>query len=205
MSAHSFSPQKEKEKPDVYTEQEFEYFLVLDFEATCQQKPERRPNPQEIIEFPVIAINSETLKEEFRFHHYVRPTYNPQLSTFCTDLTGITQEMVETANNFYTVFREFNIWMEENFIKRKRTFAFVCCGDWDFSFMIVHQCRVLRLEVPKYFDRWINIKSSFKLVLELPKQMKFIDMMKYLGLEIEGRHHSGIDDCHNISRILISL
>ena len=26
-------------------------------------------------------------------------------------------------------------------------------------------------------------------------------MLRYLGLQLQGRHHSGIDDCHNITHI----
>lgn len=29
-----------------------------------------------------------------QFHEYVTPTYNPELTKFCTELTGITQDMV---------------------------------------------------------------------------------------------------------------
>jgi len=31
------------------------------------------------------------------------------------------------------------------------------------------------------------------------------DMLAKLNLELIGRHHSGIDDCKNIARILIEL
>lgn len=38
--------------------QEFQYFVVIDFEATCDK--EKSPNPQEIIEFPSVLVNSMT-------------------------------------------------------------------------------------------------------------------------------------------------
>ena len=32
-----------------------------------------------------------------------------------------------------------------------------------------------------------------------------VGMLEYLGLQLEGRHHSGIDDSRNIARILAKL
>lgn len=49
--------------------QPFEYFLVLDFEATCEEDTQIKP--QEIIEFPTVVVNTKTLQIESEFHHYV--------------------------------------------------------------------------------------------------------------------------------------
>ena len=35
--------------------QQFDYFLVLDFEATCER--DTRLNPQEVIEFPCLKVS----------------------------------------------------------------------------------------------------------------------------------------------------
>lgn len=71
--------------------QKFDYLLVLDFEATCGTKG-YEPKPQEIIEFPCALLNVKRgFQVEAIFHEYVRPTHHPLLSTFCTELTGITQ------------------------------------------------------------------------------------------------------------------
>lgn len=44
---------EEKKIPD----QDFEYLLILDFEATCSNS--ERINPQEIIEFPVVILDTK--------------------------------------------------------------------------------------------------------------------------------------------------
>lgn len=72
--------------------QEFQYFVVIDFEATCDK--ERNPHPQEIIEFPSVLVNSTTGQLEDTFQIYVRPTCNHLLSDFCKELTGIQQIQV---------------------------------------------------------------------------------------------------------------
>ena len=72
--------------------QEFQYFVVIDFEATCDK--EKNPYPQEIIEFPSVLVNSMTGQLEDSFQIYVRPTCNHLLSDFCKELTGIQQIQV---------------------------------------------------------------------------------------------------------------
>lgn len=69
---------------------ELEYLLVLDFEATCEEDVKLKPC-SEIIEFPVMVISLKEAKVIDKFHHYVTPSYNPKLTKFCTELTGITQ------------------------------------------------------------------------------------------------------------------
>ena len=53
------------------------YILVLDFEATCEDRNKvKRFYPQEIIEWPCIVINTETLSIDDKipiFHHYIKP------------------------------------------------------------------------------------------------------------------------------------
>ncbi|MCL4152105.1 UNVERIFIED_CONTAM: hypothetical protein GTU68_038341, partial [Idotea baltica] len=141
-------------------EQKFDYFLVLDFEATCLEKQVIRP--QEIIEFPVIAINSKTLQAETEFRRFVKPFFHPQLSKFCTSLTGITQDQVENAKPFKYVLNEFDSWLGQNgFLNGEKTFTFVTCGNWDLQFMLPHQCRLLKIPVQQYFKDWIDLKTAF--------------------------------------------
>lgn len=64
-------------KPDI------RFLLVLDFEATCLKNEKIQPCP-EIIEFPVIMIDTHNQKIIGEFHQYVRPTLNSKLSAFCT-------------------------------------------------------------------------------------------------------------------------
>ena len=66
------------------------YLLVLDFEATCGESGFPR-HEMEIIEFPTIVYDLQEKKEVGRFHEYVKPVVRPQLTEFCTQLTGIAQ------------------------------------------------------------------------------------------------------------------
>lgn len=53
------------------TKQRYDYFLVLDFEATCDDK--RQIRPQEVIEFPIVVVDAVTLENVAEFHYYIKP------------------------------------------------------------------------------------------------------------------------------------
>ncbi|XP_035224497.1 ERI1 exoribonuclease 3-like [Stegodyphus dumicola] len=184
-------------------QQKYDYFLVLDFEATCDSPV--NAVPQEIIEFPVLKVNAKTFETESEFHSYVRPVINPQLSKFCIELTGITQEIVDNSLVFEDVFQDYQNWLhKEGLLKPGVKLTCATCGDWDLRFMLPMQCKGLRLPVPDFMKRWINVKVSFaELTDTYPRNM--MTMIKYCQLQHEGRLHSGIDDCRNIARVLKNL
>ena len=66
----------------------YKHLVILDFEATCDV--DAIPRPQEIIEFPAIVINASSGIIISAKQIYVSPENHPDLSTFCTHLTGIT-------------------------------------------------------------------------------------------------------------------
>lgn len=75
---------------------------MLDFEATCDDNIKLSPC-SEIIEFPVTIVHTPTARKLDTFHHYVRPTYHPKLTAFCTQLTGITQDKVDSGSTIEEV------------------------------------------------------------------------------------------------------
>ncbi|XP_033738007.1 ERI1 exoribonuclease 3-like isoform X1 [Pecten maximus] len=182
--------------------QHFQYFLVLDFEATCDDR--KKLHPQEIIEFPVVMLNTETLATEAVFHQYVQPRVHNHLSHFCTNLTGIIQEMVDGQDHIEDVLKKYDKWMEEKLLSKGHTFTFVTCGDWDLKTMLPSQCDYFNIKKPGYFNQWINIKKEYAAATsKYPKGM--LAMLDGLSLRLEGRHHSGIDDSKNITRVVVEL
>ena len=124
---------KNKIKP-----QNFKFFLVLDFEANCQKG--QRLDPQEIIEFPCLLVESETFKIVSTFHEYIKPVGVPGLTPFCTELTGITQDMVDTKKTFPDILEKFQVWYGENSLTLENS-SFVTCGLWDLVDMLPKQCK----------------------------------------------------------------
>jgi len=183
--------------------QNFDYFLVLDFEATCDSPT--NIDPQEIIEFPVLKVNGETFKTESTFHSYVKPEIYPELSSFCSELTGIIQGMIDNQPVFKTVFQNFLDWMRKENLTSEVKIAFVTCGDMDLDYLLPLQCRISGIEVPDYMHCWINIKRSFCEIRPYTWPDNLSKMLEHCELEPEGELHSGLDDSKNIARVLEDL
>lgn len=187
----------------------FDKLVVLDFEATCQ--PGGAPAPQEIIEFPSVLVSLRERAVLDEFSSFVRPVHHPGLSEFCTELTGIRQEDVDGAPTFLEVLARHQAWLAGHGLLGPADaprFAFVTCGDWDLATMLPVQCAAVGLgmhELPRVYRRWINIKKIYVERMRTSKGDGMPAMLRGLGLELEGRHHRGIDDCHNIARIALAL
>lgn len=52
------------------------------------------------------------------------------------------------------------------------------------------------------YDRWINIKRRFRKHYKDRNSRGMDGMLRRLGMTLEGKHHSGIDDCRNIAKIV---
>ncbi|VIO87875.1 exonuclease family protein [Brugia malayi] len=209
--AHGASvPKMQTVNRDIFAinKQNFDYFLILDFEATCEEGMKIMPH-QEIIEFPVIQLSGKNLEEVGRFHRYVRPTERPILTSFCTDLTGIVQETVESQESLPEVLNAFDEWLLDlNLINTdhsmKSLFTFVTSGDWDLGVLLPSEANYRNLELPEYFKRWINLKKAFcKCKGYFAKSLAV--MLRDLELNHLGRLHSGIDDVRNMCQITRSL
>jgi len=181
--------------PDKMVKQNYKFIAILDFEATCEEQT--IIYNQEIIEFPCIIINSESGEEVARFQKYVKPIYNPNLTDFCTKLTGIAQSTVDEADLFLDVWRDFQKFMTEGGYTRFNT-IFVTCGHWDLKTMFPKQARLSGISIPGYFKKWINIKQLVTDTFQC-KCKGMMGMLSTFKIQHIGRHHSGIDDVRNIT------
>jgi 3'-5' exoribonuclease 1 len=102
-------PSIHSQRPAMTVPQPYDYFLVLDVEATCFSGTGFHW-PNEIIEWPVCLLKwvdkgsngmAGTLQKVAEFRSFVRPTWRPKLSPFCTSLTGITQVSALRLHNYY--------------------------------------------------------------------------------------------------------
>ncbi|XP_054154259.1 ERI1 exoribonuclease 3-like [Oppia nitens] len=188
--------------------QNCDFFLVLDFEATCNEP--KQMDPMEIIEFPVIKVNAQNFTAEQTFHRYVRPKVHTNLTPFCTKLTGIMDHMVANEPTFDVVFADFQQWLHsvglicDDLHRPLKKFTFVTCGEWDLQLMLPSQCQLLNLRIPLYLRTWVNIKKSYaNHYKQWPKSLSY--MLDELKIKPLGRLHSGIDDCQNIVAIMKTM
>lgn len=190
--AHVSPPKKNK----------IEFLMVIDFEATCEENNDRYKH--EIIEFPVILVNLENNKVVDEFHSYCKPKINPQLSEFCTQLTGITQDKVGEADEFPEVLKQMESWMDSHNLGSGKTFAVLTDGPWDMSRFMYMQCHHNRIPFPKWCRKWINLRKVYSNFYQC-RRTKLNEMLISLGMSFEGHLHSGLDDSRNIARIAMRL
>lgn len=185
--------------------QYFDYLLVVDFEATCQENAPWFPN--EIIEFPIVVVdcNARKILRDKCFHSYVKPWRRPKLTEFCTDLTGITQSDVDGAPPLPQVIQMITEWLHRTFpVDAKIMFA--TDGPWDFK-NFLHKQAVLRdhVSVPTVMYEYIDIRTTFARKLNRGDPIKLNAMLQRMKMRFEGRPHCGFDDTINIARLAIAM
>ncbi|KPP63284.1 3'-5' exoribonuclease 1-like [Scleropages formosus] len=196
------------------TDTYYDYICVVDFEATCEEN-----NPpdflHEIIEFPIVLINTHTMEIEDTFQEYVRPVLNTQLSDFCIKLTGISQMGMNTGVLLdWHIDRALSVCNSPTICIASKFFPNVHLANkflrevmsWDMSKFLNIQCRVSQIRYPQFAKKWINIRKSYGNFYKVPRmQTKLSSMLENLGLQYEGRPHCGLDDSCNIARIALRM
>ncbi|KAK7113563.1 ERI1 exoribonuclease 2-like [Littorina saxatilis] len=194
--------------------QGFSYLIVIDFESTCWERDKSRT--QEIIEFPAVLLNTKTGEIESEFQYYVQPQENPTLSTFCQQLTGITQEQVNDGIPISLCLRKFSHWLHKLFQEKKiqlagtqaansengavNTAALVTWSDWDFGVCLHYELRRKQISKAPCFNQWIDLRATYtKFYGRKPKGLN--GALQDVGIEFEGREHSGLHDSRNTATL----
>lgn len=110
----------------------FKYICVYDLECNCFRDGEPAIEFNECIELPVVVIDVEKNVAIAEFHKYIRPTLEKNITPFCTELTGITNEMVLKEGNptFEQAISQLHEFLE-NLGVLKHEIVFMSCGDFD--------------------------------------------------------------------------
>ena len=177
------------------------YLIVIDFEANCLEN--KILYPQEIIEFPAVPICITTGKilHDKIFHNYCNA--DMKITDFATKLTGITQSTVDNGKSFKKVLNLFIRWCFDNGFTKDNSII-VTCGNWDFKTAFLKQCEYNGLKVPTICKKWCNVKDVYRKLYNV-RAGTMIDMLNNMDIKLDGRHHSGIDDTMNISKICLKL
>ena len=173
------------------------HFIILDLEATCWQGNVMDRNT-EIIELGAYRVNGygEWLDQ---FQSFVRPVQHPRLSTYCTDLTGITQEQVNRAKPFSHVFLQFEEW----FFAQDGQHLLATWGAKDME-IIRDECMRHDLD-DACLPPSINLKAQYAMMHRLPREVGLAKALEYAEIEFEGSPHRALDDAYNTARLFLRL
>ena len=183
------------------------YLAVLDFEATCDDRRDRAVFDlarQEIIEFPIALVDTRAACIVDEFSTFVRPTQQPRLTPFCTDLTSIVQADVDNAPPINEVMVQLGDWCAHHDMTPENC-RVVTCSNWDLLSMWTKQVGLQpSLQSPALFRQWVDIKQVFAQVTGRDPT-GLLAMLDHAGLQHEGRHHRGLDDVRNTVRLALWL
>ena len=170
--------------------------LVVDLEATCWDTPPPPGEQNEIIEVGWALLDVPSNHVGRTGTILVKPVKS-RVSAFCTQLTTITQEMVDEEGVTLKAAFEF---LKKELDSKKISWA--SYGEYDKN-MVRKQCSIFGLRYP-FGDVHTNVKTLFKLRYRDYKGYYRMDAAyrRVMGKEIEGTHHRGGDDAKNIAMML---
>ncbi len=171
-----------------------QYFLIIDLEATCSKDGTIPRHQMEIIEIGAVMLNSSTWNIDSEFQQFIKPIIHPQLTDFCTELTTIKQQDVDVAPTFPEVISRLKKWMLSF-----DNYTFCSWGNYDKN-QFIQDCKFHQIPYP-FTSVHRNIKQEFSEYLGVSRKFGMAQALQYLGMELQGTHHRGIDDARNIATI----
>lgn len=169
--------------------------LIVDLEATCSDDGSVPREEMEIIEIGAVMADGSSFAVTDEFQAFVRPVRHPRLTGFCRELTGIEQADVDAANLFPAVMARFAAWFALFGDVR-----FCSWGDYDRN-QIARDCAAHGLPNPMPAEH-LNLKRLFQQRHRMRRAPGMSEALQKVRLPLEGRHHRGIDDARNITRLL---
>jgi len=173
---------------------QYQYYLIVDLEATCCNQKSISRHEMEIIEIGAVMVDAENLQIVDEYQVFIKPCRYPLLTSFCTQLTSITQAEVDSGLSFVDAIEQFKQWMYQF-----DNFVFCSWGDYDKS-QFIQDCGFHQCAYP-FKSEHINIKKLFSDKQNLTKKQGMAGALKLAGIKLEGKHHRGIDDARNMAKL----
>lgn len=179
--------------------------VVVDIEATCGEGPHScvTRDTQEIIELPCVVVDADSAEVVGECDIVVRPTTVPELTPFCAQLTGVSQEEVDTAPTLSEALAEFDSFVRWACLEEP--FCVVTDGTWDVQTMLWGECARKEILLERYWMKFFDARLEY-VELYYPgvaaESASLSAMLEDLGMKFEGRRHRGIDDARNIARVV---
>lgn len=167
--------------------------IVIDVEATCWNTKPPDGEESEIIEIGVCVLDVFTGERTRKKSILVRP-WRSRVSAFCTELTTLTQAMVDEG----IVFSEACELLRKEYKTHERAWA--SWGDYDRK-MFAAQCQREGIAMP-FGPTHINAKHLYSILRGQRRELGMAAALEQMKLPLEGTHHRGGDDAWNIALLL---
>lgn len=172
-----------------------EKILVFDLECACWMGSPPGGMRADIIEIGLCVLDMSITGVTERKSIMIKPA-NAVIGAFCTELTGITQEMVDSDG---VSFKEAIAIMKEHM---QGTTSSAAWGKFD--------ARALRMDCAHYGVEYPLIKHSnaqgvFKNKMGLKQETSVVKALEHFGKAFDGRQHRAMDDAYNTAIILSEI
>jgi len=169
--------------------------VVVDVEATCWKKGVFS-RKKETIEIGAVRLRLTRAEPKWpEFQTFVRPARLPRLSTFCRELTGITQENVDAAPSFPEALQQFLEWSEP--------LEQVVLASWSHYDLWQLDLDLENHGLPKLAFTFLDVK---KLAARIIGRKSFDETVRELAPDaVDLPRHRAIADARRTARILYRL
>jgi inhibitor of KinA sporulation pathway (predicted exonuclease) len=173
--------------------------LIIDLEATCSSDLRIVPESMEIIEIGAVWVSSNDHILD-QFQSFVRPIENPELTSFCIELTGIEQHQIDHASAWPEVANALKQFVDQY---EQADSIWASWGVWDRK-QIERESFRHSVSNPLIELRHCNLKANFAKSRKI-KQVGMATALRISGLQMYGEHHRAISDALNIAQLLPHL
>lgn len=173
----------------------YRYIVVVDIEHSCTEDGIIPPEERETIEIGAVLIDTCSLQPVDEFSYLIRPVTHPEISQFCTELTGIKQVELDVAAQFPEVFADFISWLPND-----AEYIFATWGAYDLIQLNI-DCAAHGMAAFTPTIK-LNLKVVFKESGNLKKKVGLKRALQISNLSYEGNHHRALDDAKNTAKLL---
>jgi inhibitor of KinA sporulation pathway (predicted exonuclease) len=122
----------------------------------------------------------------------------PLLTSFCRDLTHITQANIDTAQPLGDVWPLFERWLGQH---HSRLEGWASWGDYDRK-QLLQEWQRLQLDSVLSRVQHMNLKQRFAKARRLDRPLGLNGALQLAGLQFTGQQHRALEDARNTARLL---
>jgi len=172
------------------------HWLVIDLEATTEDGGWPLAE-MEIIEIGVTLVNQDG-RELDHFERFVRPLRRPLLTTFCRELTHISQVNIDNAAPLATVWPQFERWLSHHL---PRVGGWASWGEYDRR-QLEQEWQQQQLTSALSTLPHVNLKQRFIEARKLQRPLGLNSALQLAGMQFNGQQHRALVDARNTARLL---
>eukprot|EP01062_Namystynia_karyoxenos_P054680 TRINITY_DN4512_c1_g1_i1.p1 TRINITY_DN4512_c1_g1~~TRINITY_DN4512_c1_g1_i1.p1 ORF type:complete len:625 (+),score=237.99 TRINITY_DN4512_c1_g1_i1:65-1876(+) len=181
-----------------------DYLLCLDFEATCDNAGAVAREDMELIEFAWGMVNVREGRVCREGQRYIRPQYS-KVTDFCTRLTGISAETVESGCGLAEAITDCAEYIES--LPAGTRVAAVTHGTWDLGDQLRREAERKGIALPEVLCSAFDLRDEvvrWAGGAAVPDQT-LRGLCRAVGIQRVGTNHSGLDDALTVAAVCCAL